>query len=222
MQVSDFEPLDNEELQKVDDVLMKHGNDDAIQNASELDGFFTAIVSGPVMVMPSQWMPAVWGGKDKEPKWSNPAQADRFYKLLMRHLNSLAAELMESPETFEAVFLENRESGNGEVIVDEWCIGYMRGVALGGGWQGLPDEQAAQLESIALHGKQENFERIEALSAEELQESIDAIEPAVVALHAYYLVQRTPQTVRSRDERVGRNDPCPCGSGKKFKQCCLH
>ena len=22
--------------------------------------------------------------------------------------------------------------------------------------------------------------------------------------------------------RVGRNAPCPCGSGKKFKQCCLH
>ncbi|EBS5636356.1 YecA family protein, partial [Salmonella enterica subsp. enterica serovar Oranienburg] len=22
--------------------------------------------------------------------------------------------------------------------------------------------------------------------------------------------------------KVGRNDPCPCGSGKKFKQCCLH
>jgi uncharacterized protein YecA (UPF0149 family) len=21
---------------------------------------------------------------------------------------------------------------------------------------------------------------------------------------------------------VGRNDPCPCGSGKKFKKCCLH
>src|SRR5580692_1642336 len=22
-------------------------------------------------------------------------------------------------------------------------------------------------------------------------------------------------------ERTGRNDPCPCGSGKKYKQCCL-
>lgn len=22
--------------------------------------------------------------------------------------------------------------------------------------------------------------------------------------------------------RVGRNDPCPCGSGKKFKKCCLN
>ncbi|WP_345893530.1 SEC-C metal-binding domain-containing protein [Aeromonas sp. 5HA1] len=22
--------------------------------------------------------------------------------------------------------------------------------------------------------------------------------------------------------KVGRNEPCPCGSGKKYKQCCLH
>ncbi|UVK47827.1 SEC-C domain-containing protein [Mesorhizobium sp. AR07] len=29
----------------------------------------------------------------------------------------------------------------------------------------------------------------------------------------------TPATNPLRD--VGRNDPCPCGSGKKFKKCCL-
>jgi len=28
------------------------------------------------------------------------------------------------------------------------------------------------------------------------------------------------QTVRRSEEKVGRNDPCPCGSGKKYKQCC--
>ncbi len=28
-------------------------------------------------------------------------------------------------------------------------------------------------------------------------------------------------TVTRNDERVGRNGPCPCGSGKKFKHCCL-
>jgi uncharacterized protein YchJ len=27
---------------------------------------------------------------------------------------------------------------------------------------------------------------------------------------------------RSRGEKVGRNDPCPCLSGKKFKKCCLN
>ena len=30
----------------------------------------------------------------------------------------------------------------------------------------------------------------------------------------------TPQTIRRETPKVGRNDPCPCGSGKKYKQCC--
>jgi preprotein translocase subunit SecA len=29
------------------------------------------------------------------------------------------------------------------------------------------------------------------------------------------------EPIRNRDHRVGRNDPCPCGSGKKFKACCM-
>ncbi|MFM8570402.1 MAG: SEC-C metal-binding domain-containing protein, partial [Pirellula sp.] len=29
-----------------------------------------------------------------------------------------------------------------------------------------------------------------------------------------------PKTIRNRGEKAGRNDPCPCGSGKKFKNCC--
>ncbi len=32
---------------------------------------------------------------------------------------------------------------------------------------------------------------------------------------------RVAQPIRNRQQRVGRNDPCPCGSGKKFKQCCI-
>ena len=30
-----------------------------------------------------------------------------------------------------------------------------------------------------------------------------------------------PAPYRSTAPKVGRNDPCPCGSGKKYKQCCL-
>ena len=29
-----------------------------------------------------------------------------------------------------------------------------------------------------------------------------------------------PVTVRRKEKKVGRNDPCPCGSGKKYKKCC--
>ena len=28
------------------------------------------------------------------------------------------------------------------------------------------------------------------------------------------------QTIRNKTERIGPNDPCPCGSGKKYKKCC--
>jgi SEC-C motif len=29
------------------------------------------------------------------------------------------------------------------------------------------------------------------------------------------------KTIRHRAQKTGRNDPCPCGSGKKFKKCCM-
>ena len=29
------------------------------------------------------------------------------------------------------------------------------------------------------------------------------------------------ETIRTADSKVGRNDPCPCGSGRKYKKCCL-
>jgi preprotein translocase subunit SecA len=32
---------------------------------------------------------------------------------------------------------------------------------------------------------------------------------------------RKQEPIRNRGQRVGRNDPCPCGSGKKFKNCCM-
>ena len=34
-------------------------------------------------------------------------------------------------------------------------------------------------------------------------------------------VDHKPQPIRKRQQHVGRNDPCPCGSGKKFKACCM-
>ena len=53
----------------------------------------------------------------------------------------------------------------------------------------------------------------EARSASELaseqQQAIDNTQEAKV------------ETIRNRTDRIGRNDPCPCGSGRKYKQCCM-
>ena len=34
-------------------------------------------------------------------------------------------------------------------------------------------------------------------------------------------VPPTPKQMARKPPKVGRNEPCPCGSGKKFKKCCL-
>jgi uncharacterized protein YecA (UPF0149 family) len=49
-----------------------------------------------------------------------------------------------------------------------------------------------------------------------LDESAAAIPRAILALHAL-------ATMYSRSNpltKTGRNDPCPCGSGQKYKRCC--
>lgn len=35
-----------------------------------------------------------------------------------------------------------------------------------------------------------------------------------------YKEERNSGTVKRAEKKIGRNDPCPCGSGKKYKQCC--
>lgn len=36
----------------------------------------------------------------------------------------------------------------------------------------------------------------------------------------YYVDGSSIQPIRTRENKVGRNEPCPCGSGKKYKRCC--
>ena len=51
------------------------------------------------------------------------------------------------------------------------------------------------------------------------KEEVEAEEQAVAAAKAER--EKDPGKYRLKaDAQVGRNDPCPCGSGKKFKKCC--
>ncbi len=38
---------------------------------------------------------------------------------------------------------------------------------------------------------------------------------------ASFLLDRAAQAIRGerQEQKIGRNDPCPCGSGKKYKKC---
>jgi hypothetical protein len=91
-----FEPLDDDELDRLDRFLLERitenewqeGKDEGVFDISMLDGLLTAVVSGPITVPPSRWLPAVWG--DFEPVWKSMADAECVLTLLMRHMNSIA------------------------------------------------------------------------------------------------------------------------------------
>lgn len=228
-----FEGLDESELEQLDRFLLdripEHDHsaeeDEGILDLTELDGMFTAIVSGPVMIMPSQWLPAVWG--DFEPVWKSEKELEIILSLMMRHMNGIATTLMERPEAFEPMYSERRVKGKSHLIVDEWCEGYWRGISLAADEWNLDDRLMRILLAPILAFTSESGWGGHEFQENEVVNIQNAIAPNVREIHAYWLARRSKNTPATRPKpkqspRVGRNDPCPCGSGKKYKKCCLH
>jgi uncharacterized protein len=228
----DFSAAD---LEFLTGTLRRYGNPKSIASASELDGFLTAIVSGPDMIMPSEWLPALWGGQEQAPVWESQAEASRFIQIAMGLMNHNAQTLMEQPQDFSAKFLAGSVEGKPVEIVTFWCYGYMRAVAMRpGSWAHLPEDIQQHLGRIAMFGSPEGEAALEQLPEGAVPGLQAKVEPAARAIHAHWLAQRAhlrpsvpaaPARVvpfARATPRVGRNAPCPCGSGKKYKQCCLH
>jgi len=220
-------PLNESELEWLDDVLVKYGNDDSVLDVAELDGLLTAVLSAPYEIEPTDWLLAIWGGAHNVPAWQSEREMERFMALCFQHMADIAERLESYPEQFEPVFGTREVEGCEFTIVEEWCFGYMRGVTLAD-WSTLPEALQPELGAIALHGLEANFDKLDTLTPQERDRSIDKLEPAALRLYAYWSKNQLPVPVKPVqqplrvEKAVGRNDPCPCGSGKKFKQCCLH
>jgi len=56
-----------------------------------LDGYLAAIVIGPITLLPSQWLPGIWGpSEDDAPRYESMEQVQRILELIMRHMNGIA------------------------------------------------------------------------------------------------------------------------------------
>lgn len=213
--------MDNRGLEKLDQLLLKHGNDDSVLSASELDGFFAAIVSGPRQIDPGIWYPAIWA--EQTPKWANDKEGERFMKLAVELMSEAAYMLSEEPEDYEAIFLADSNGQGEKLIVSQWCAGYLRGAEVAG-WveTEFPAELEAALATIILHGTEGGADALNAMSDAQYDASVATLEPAAIAIYDYWQQNLDPLLPVRRDEaKVGRNDPCTCGSGKKYKQCCM-
>jgi len=224
----EFEFLDRFLLDRVDQSEGDTERNVGILDVSELDGFLTAIVSGPEPVIPSVWMPAVWG--EFEPAWRSEDELATIFALLMRHMNSIAWQLMNQPEAFEPLFGGRMVDDEEYLIVDDWCAGYLRGIALtAGAWRDGGERIETLLQPLFAFGTPSGWDALEDLEEDEELSLQQSIAPSARAIHRFWLSRRGPEEgpdagspFRYDSPRAGRNDPCPCGSGKKYKHCCLH
>ncbi len=90
-------PLSVAEIDKLAEFLTSDETPEECMNLSTLDGFLTGLVIGPNTIMPSQWLPVVWGEtKSDEMAWKSRKKAERIMGLVMRQYNSIVEMALPS------------------------------------------------------------------------------------------------------------------------------
>lgn len=223
-------PLNDEELEELGQFLLYGVENDEGMTLDTLDGYLHAIAIGPETIMPRQWLPKVWGENSAMmPPMDNIDQLNHIMGLVMRHYNSIIAGFEQNPpEAFPCWDVRQYDIGEFE-DAEMWAHGFTEGVQLNrDAWKPLFDTAQGQqwYRPIGLLGESEfSADQDELTKTPQQRETLATqIEGSLVNIHAFWVPLRKAIYERELSTRlrtkVGRNEPCPCGSGKKFKKCC--
>jgi len=161
--------------------------------------------------------------------WESPEVAEHIMDLVMRLYNSIAQALQVDPPEFSPLFMINTATDDEVTIIEDWCWGFMRAVEMNSeSWRPLleDEEHEAAVFPIYLHGTEEGWKRLEEdpeLAKVPHEQWVAMLPTAVRETYQYWLPLRKAEAQVSQaaiSQKVGRNEPCPCGSGKKYKKCC--
>ena len=186
-----FSPLEEWEYDELDGFLLSLEHDQAVQNLSEFDGFITALVSGPEMIVPSEWLPVVWGGAENAPRLDSPEEFRQMFSLMVRHLNSTVATLLEDASAYRPCFMENTVRGKSYTVVEDWCIGYVKGVMMcEERWCQNGEDLVELLSPIQLFASEAGWDLLDQLSDKHFEYLQDQVVETARAVHAYWLEKR--------------------------------
>jgi uncharacterized protein len=223
------EPLTDAELDRLGDFL-KSCKGGRAMNLEELDGFFAALIAGPEIVMPSEYYREVFGGETLDVcDFGNFKEGNEVLGLMMRHWNIIAATLHKG-EVYVPLLLEDED---GIAHGNDWALGFMRGMAMRhDSWAELIDDEehgGCLIPMIVLHHEHDKDPKMrpKPITPEQREDLIVHMAAGLLGTHRYFRTH--PKTYagttfkpepRRTAPKIGRNDPCPCGSGKKYKRCC--
>ena len=235
-------PLSRAEEGELDRILRRvRGN---IASYPALDGFLAAVVRAPDMIMPGEFLPILQQGKTEadDLKFQDTAEANRFLELVLRQCNVVQRQIADfgKMERGERVFYWppiDVTEGQEIIHAGEWAEGFLIGTRLRPkDWDrffdlDLDDAEDSYLFPIFVLASERDpdpemrpFDK--PLSNDAKREFLKY---AVVGIKKIYdafendrrRYDKQRATAAGIGPKVGRNEPCPCGSGKKYKKCCL-
>lgn len=247
-------PMSEAEMDQLAELLAERAMPHGGMSLEMLDGFFSALIVGPELVMPSEYLPEIWGDA---PVLEDLVQAQQALAVVMRLWNHIAwrvqQPIVEDLDADEQAVLvppfglpELPQGPSGDEEADDydpladvpgdfpfaagWANGFLHGISLRQmQWDSWLEQNEDFLEDIALvlelsvvspeHRQEMGFPAEGALDLEERIGAAMALPDMLHQMNLQRLEDLRPQPIR-RAEQPGRNDPCPCGSGKKYKKCC--
>jgi yecA family protein len=206
---------------------------------AQIHGMISAIVCGPKPVSLNTWLPYVFQNR-QVPEFSSKKEAKLLIGKLVEMNNDISNSLLD--EMFLPYF------GNNTLAFGEipdpvpWCLGFQNGMSFAAElWLKDKDTDFGRLLlPILFHLKPDDFsDQLKKIPKDEIPlfttNLIIKIPWAVQELQNYWR-ENAPQMPSPVDpfgapkqkphlrlvKKIGRNELCPCGSGKKYKQCCLN
>ena len=201
---------------------------------TEFDGFCAGLITCPEMIAPSVWLSEVWGPRGA-PEFKDLSEMQAMLDLIMAHYNRVASLLMMDGEYYPVMDEDQR---NGDILWEFWMMGFVSAMRLRPeAWESVGRCGNARaikaLMQIDELGRIANaFSDGKRPKAGKLIKQAPTLIPGLVEDLNHFAKSKLPglpsgfplaanmATAPISVSKIGRNDPCPCGSGKKVKKCC--
>lgn len=221
--------LDDEDFEALEELLTSDVVPEDCMNLEMLDGFLAGVLLSPQRIAPEEWLRCVWSAHGDEVSFGSGSQMQCAIRLVKAYYNELATTLGE-PEGWEPFCYASAE-GEGPAIGEEWIEGFAQGLELWPeDWDAAAPEGLSEKVGDALEALMAPWVDEAAAQADDetrlqwLEDAMEAVTRVFALWRSHGLAQVALLGVEapsvSAKSAVGRNDPCPCGSGKKYKKCC--
>jgi len=240
------QPLTDDELAAYDDLLQTVSErTDVPLSVEMLDGFSAALIVAPRLVMPSEYFPVLFGESELS-VFENEDELRLFMDCFNRRWNEIAGGLnapvenLADPRAYAPLILDweaiLEDLPKNEVAAmraagvpsyaQQWAAGFLLAVEHWEDDWALPENSK---DEAYVDACLDPFYTLITPNVEWTPEERQLSREAHVAnaiwstydLREFWLDRGlAPSEPIRKAATPGRNDPCPCGSGKKYKKCC--